>query len=228
MTHIIIHNNLQAREEYLLSLVSRLLQREFVSLKELSSNPDYHSISKGNESIGIEDVKKLQKEMVFQPFQEISQIAVIPNSHNLTHEAQNALLKTLEEQPGATEYILLVNNEKNLLPTIISRGVKHYVKTEKAEKEETYAKPEVLEMDLVERFALVEGLVKNGGYEELLESLLHYFRQEMREAIVRSKDELVQSNRKAIETVTTAQTRLKANGNKKLVLENMLLHLEGK
>lgn len=225
MTHIIIHNNAQAREEYLLSLTNRLLNKTFDSLKQLQSNPDFHSISKGQETIGIEEVKKLLKEMVFQPFQEIAQVAVIANAHNLTHEAQNALLKTLEEQPGATEYILLVNNEKNLLPTITSRGVKHYVRVSVKQTNIKQETPEVLSMDLVDKFSLVENLVKNGGYEEFLETLLSYFRQHMKEAMAKNDTGQTETMRKALEIITIAQTRLKANGNKKLVLENMLLHL---
>jgi DNA polymerase III delta prime subunit len=226
MTHIVIHNSSQVAQEYLLTLAGKLLGRKIRGLDELGANPDFHALSKGKESIGIEDVKKLQKEMVYQPYQEQFQIGVIFNAHNLTTEAQNALLKTLEEQPATTEYILLVNNERNLLPTIISRGIRHYVKTGAPKKEARAGRPEVLDMDLIEQFTLIEKLAKEGGVDALLESLLRYFRDSLREGIKKGTEEKVVANRKGIETVTTAQVRLKANGNKKLVLENMMLHLQ--
>jgi hypothetical protein len=226
MTHIVIHNSSNVAQEYLLTLTGKLLGRKIPQLTDLQSNPDFHGLAKGGESIGIEDVKKLQKEMVYQPFQEDFQIGVIFNAHNLTTEAQNALLKTLEEQPATTEYILLVNNEKNLLPTIVSRGIKHYVKTRSPKKEAKPPRPEILDMDLVDQFAQIEKLAKEGGINPMLESLLHYFRNSLTEGIRKKREEEVAANRRAVETVTTAQIRLKANGNKKLVLENMMLHLQ--
>jgi DNA polymerase III delta prime subunit len=47
---------------------------------------------------------------------------VIEDAHLLSHEAQNALLKTLEEPPVGTLLILTVNHEQALLPTIRSRA----------------------------------------------------------------------------------------------------------
>jgi replication-associated recombination protein RarA len=46
---------------------------------------------------------------------------IIEDAHLLSHEAQNALLKTLEEPPVGTLIVLTVNHEQALLPTIRSR-----------------------------------------------------------------------------------------------------------
>jgi DNA polymerase-3 subunit delta' len=50
-----------------------------------------------------------------------NRVVIIENAQTLTIEAQNALLKTLEEPPVGTILILTVNYEQNLLPTIRSR-----------------------------------------------------------------------------------------------------------
>ena len=55
---------------------------------------------------------------IFQP----SKICLIYQAENLTTEAQNALLKTLEEPPPSTHLILLTSNHHRLLDTIISRS----------------------------------------------------------------------------------------------------------
>ena len=59
-----------------------------------SRNPDIHILEGSNiKSIGIEDVKDFQKDMVFTPFKELVQIGVVFNSERLTAQAQNSFLK---------------------------------------------------------------------------------------------------------------------------------------
>ncbi|GAB1476295.1 hypothetical protein MASR2M70_11290 [Bacillota bacterium] len=50
-------------------------------------------------------------------------IAIVADADTMTHRAQNRLLKTLEEPPGNSVILLLVNNAENLLLTIRSRCV---------------------------------------------------------------------------------------------------------
>lgn len=61
----------------------------------------------------IEEIRELQKVIA------TGQSVIISNAQNLTEEAQNALLKTLEE--GSGNIILLAPNENGLLPTVLSR-----------------------------------------------------------------------------------------------------------
>lgn len=61
----------------------------------------------------IEEIRELQKVIA------TGQSVIISNAQNLTEEAQNAFLKTLEE--GSATIILLAPNEDSLLPTVLSR-----------------------------------------------------------------------------------------------------------
>jgi hypothetical protein len=88
MTHIIIHTNRDVREKYLVRLLSHILKRKDLTLAQLLKIPDIHILRNDENSFGIEDVKKLQKEMVYQPYEEEYQIAVIFDSFKLTEEAQ--------------------------------------------------------------------------------------------------------------------------------------------
>lgn len=74
-------------------------------------------------SIGIEQVRELEHFLSLKvptkaPY---NRAIIIENSHLLTIEAQNALLKTLEEPPEGTIVILTASHDKSLLPTIRSR-----------------------------------------------------------------------------------------------------------
>jgi DNA polymerase III gamma/tau subunit len=73
------------------------------------------------QSIGIEDVKLMQKKIVLKPIRSPQKAVIIEDAHLLTTEAQNALLKVLEEPPANTILILGANTKESLLPTILSR-----------------------------------------------------------------------------------------------------------
>jgi len=72
-------------------------------------------------AIGIDEIRGLQKNLSLKSFDGKLKTAIINNAQNLTIEAQNALLKTLEEPPKNSQIILTAPNAESLLPTIISR-----------------------------------------------------------------------------------------------------------
>src|SRR5258708_2113567 len=72
-------------------------------------------------SIGIEEVRNLQKKLMLKPFKSKNKAVIIKNAQDLTLEAQNAFLKTLEEPPNHTYIFSLAQTNNTLLPTILSR-----------------------------------------------------------------------------------------------------------
>lgn len=94
--------------------------------KALSKNhPDIISITheKPN-SIGIEEIREqLINDVEIRPYSGRFKIYIIDEAQKLTLQAQNALLKTIEEPPAYAVIILLTDNLGILLPTITSRCV---------------------------------------------------------------------------------------------------------
>ncbi len=77
--------------------------------------------SESGRSIMIEEVRKIKNFVSLSPYAGRYKFVIIDDAHLLTVEAQNALLKVLEE-PGPSAILILVTaNPKSLLPTIISR-----------------------------------------------------------------------------------------------------------
>ncbi|GAB6086071.1 DNA polymerase III subunit delta' [Alkaliphilus crotonatoxidans] len=72
-------------------------------------------------AIKIEQIRELQKEILMKPYEGKYKVFVLCNAETMTTQAQNALLKTLEEPPTYGVLILLVNNINRLLPTVASR-----------------------------------------------------------------------------------------------------------
>ncbi len=72
-------------------------------------------------SVGIEDVRNLQKKLFYKPLRGDTKVFAINAENGITIESQNALLKILEEPPLSTFMFLIVKNTNILLPTILSR-----------------------------------------------------------------------------------------------------------
>jgi hypothetical protein len=74
-------------------------------------------------AIGVETVRELERFLSLKVpgKQAIDRAVIIEDAHKLTLEAQNALLKTLEEPPAGTVLILTATHGQALLPTIQSR-----------------------------------------------------------------------------------------------------------
>ncbi len=75
------------------------------------------------ESISVEAVRDLKKDVYIKPFFADRKIYIIEDAQKMTAEAQNALLKVFEEPPQFATFILLTNGLSKILPTILSRGV---------------------------------------------------------------------------------------------------------
>lgn len=94
---------------------------ECPSCKNLSLNihPDIKEIKDDNGYIKIDTIRELIQEGSLSPTYK-KRVYIINNAHFLTQEAANCLLKTLEE-PGNALFILITNSLESLFPTIRSR-----------------------------------------------------------------------------------------------------------
>lgn len=76
-------------------------------------------------SIGIDDIREqLIGDISIRPYESRYKIYIVDDASKLTLQAQNALLKTIEEPPAYAVIILLADNPDILLPTITSRCVR--------------------------------------------------------------------------------------------------------
>lgn len=86
-------------------------------------HPDLLEID-GGEGIKIEQVRELVYKLSLKPYQGKYKVAIIDGAENLTTEAANALLKTLEEAKSGTIIFLITSNPNRLPKTILSRTQK--------------------------------------------------------------------------------------------------------
>lgn len=75
-------------------------------------------------SIGVEDIRsQVNHDVGIKPYHSQRKIYIMNEAEKMTVQAQNALLKTLEEPPAYAVILLLTTNVDALLPTILSRCV---------------------------------------------------------------------------------------------------------
>ena len=119
-----------------------------------NNNPDFKIIESDGKIIKIEQIREMQKKILEKPIISNRKVYIINDADLMTKEAQNCLLKTLEEPPEYITIILIVSNENKMLTTIKSRCMK-------------------LQFQKIEDKEIQNFLKKNYEIENLSESILN-------------------------------------------------------
>lgn len=86
-----------------------------------TNHPDYLVVNEAGETIKIEQIRDITKKIIEPPIMSRKKVYIINDCDKMTVEAQNCLLKTLEEPPEFVVIILITANENRILNTIKSR-----------------------------------------------------------------------------------------------------------
>ncbi|MCR5272462.1 MAG: DNA polymerase III subunit delta [Lachnospiraceae bacterium] len=100
------------------------------------NEPDiiYVSHEKPN-TLGVDDIRRqINDDIVLKPYSSRYKIYIVDEAEKMNEQAQNALLKTIEEPPEYAIIMLLTNNAETFLPTILSRCVRLDLKAVSDEK----------------------------------------------------------------------------------------------
>ncbi len=95
------------------------LAAKILKTQNLGVHPDFAILDQA-ESISVERVQQFMEGLSFKPFVGAKKVAIINNAQLMNTQSANALLKTLEE-PSQSTILILISVNKNLLPTIVSR-----------------------------------------------------------------------------------------------------------
>ena len=91
----------------------------------LGTHPDWHVLEpfgpKARGVISVEDIRNLEEKIWLKPGEGVGRVIIIEDAHLMPEISQNTLLKTLEEPPSWTLFILIAQKLAGLLPTVISR-----------------------------------------------------------------------------------------------------------
>lgn len=159
--------------------------------KTLQEHP-YLAIIQPDEknTISIEAVRQLEQflKLKVPNRDEVNRLVIIEDSHNLGVEAQNALLKTLEEPPAGTVLVLTAAHPQSLLPTILSRTQQIAVKRPaEADLQEYFNEQGYSESEIK------QALTMSGGLPGLTQALLAGEEHPLRLAVVKARELLSQT-----------------------------------
>lgn len=139
------------------------------------------------DSIGVDDIRKgIVDDIYIKPFESKYKIYIIPEAQTMTTQAQNALLKTLEEPPAYAIIILLAESTDGLLPTVVSRCavvrfnplgdeiVKEYLEKELMIPEYTAAVYAALSMG---KIGVAKKLALSDDFSKKMNESIHFLRR---------------------------------------------------
>ena len=170
-----------------------------------NNNPDFLYIEPDGNSVKIEQIRYIQRKIQEKPIISNKKVYIINDADKMTTEAQNCLLKTLEEPPEYSTIILIGSNENMFLSTIKSRCmIIHFskIEDEKIRKylEEKYELKDIstnmLEMfqgsigkaillkDKKEQYEKIELIIKSLRQKSIIDIL------NMSEILYKSKEEI--------------------------------------
>jgi DNA polymerase III subunit gamma/tau len=139
---------------------------------------------------GIDQIRELREMVRYAPASSRYKVVILDEAHQLTDEASNALLKTLEEPPERVIFILATTRSEDLVETIKSRAQLFHFRTlafqEIAREIERIAKAEKLEIEagaLAVLARAAEGSLRDGL--SLLEQAIAYSGEKITDAQVR-------------------------------------------
>jgi len=84
-------------------------------------HPDVLVIEPEGQTLKVDQVRQMQRDLAYRPYEGQRRVCILTAADRMAPNMSNTLLKTLEEPPLHTVIVLLANNPRLLLPTILSR-----------------------------------------------------------------------------------------------------------
>lgn len=206
-----------------LEVFKQSINQQLAEIELKNPHPDLIYFEAG-EKLGVAESKQIRAHLNLKPVKAKTKAVVVESAEDLTPEAQNALLKVLEEPSQEALIILGVSSLEKLLPTVVSRCIVTRLVLDYTSDVQSYAEEieELMESSLEKRFVFVEKLEDKEGF---LRALTIYFQQP--ESLA-SHTEGVNDNSGFLEELLQAQIWANQNVNIRAILEYLMLQLPSK
>ena len=235
-------------------LIAEEFSKKLLNIKDIN-NPDFTLIEPEGSTIKINQIRQMQSKVQEKPIISKRKVYIIDNSDKMTVEAQNCLLKTLEEPPEFVTIVLIATNENEMLSTIKSRCmILHF---EQISNDEMKKYCEANNIEITEsKLAIFQGSIakalelkdKNDTYQKINKIIENLNKQDLIETV--NKAEILYQSKEEIQNileyintillklskadykyancisiVENTKKRLKQNGNYDMCIDNMLFNL---
>ena len=189
--------------------------------KMLTDNhPDYHELGEDLKvkSIKIEEIRKAIEESSLKPYEGSWKVFVVLQAGRMTPDASNAILKTLEEPPARTVFILTAESKTELLETIQSRCFEIRLKPEYVPVQEIGIL--AFSGKTWEDFFEEQAGSERSEIKEVLDGLMTFFRRQLAE---QGDSTLSLPRLKAVDLILETKEALDSNVNPKIALTRLAM-----
>ena len=203
------------------------------------NHPDTFYVS-GNKttSIGVDDVRdQIIVPMSTKPFSYNYKVFIINNAEILTHAAQSALLKTIEEPAPYGFFMFLASHIHNFLPTVISRCHVYRLQGAVTSHDKDKHENAISIIDNVHKIDIIEALALYRIFEtykeskddiyEFLDVLYSLYGDKITD-VVSTGQVVPEYLLNATTSIVDTKKILSQNGNTQLAIELLLIKLTGK
>lgn len=200
-----------------------LIKESIISNSETLSDLSINiGLKEGKNSIGIEEVKEIIEWNSKKSHR--VKVAVITEGEKLTMQAQNSILKVLEEPAENTLIMIVSSHSSTLLDTIISRcKVTHIGGNDEDSSNLIEFLNTYFKSSYNKRVELIAEFVEGENVRSAIENLLLGIMQILTEKILRFEKEKLDQN--VIEFLENCYYANKQNVNSKLILESININL---
>lgn len=160
--------------------------------------------------LGIGEARRIKEHFSLKPYSSKGRMVVLEDASKLTLDAQNALLKTLEELPENAIFILGADSDSKLLPTVLSRCQVERLQATGYRQQENYKEDieKILNSSVEQRFEYIEKLKDR---EEFLHYIIGFFHKRL------------PANSEFVSELLQAEEWQKQNVNIRAILEYLML-----
>jgi len=178
-------------------------------------------------TISVDEIRsQVTDQLAIKPFRASRKVVIIDEAEKMTVQAQNALLKTIEEPPAYAVILLLTSAEQMLLETIRSRCITVRL-SEEDDADESEQKAEFISILRGDKDAQFKDTEEIAAF---LETARTYFR----DILVEKKTTMFGGSRYSFEelgrilaAIDEAETRLKFNVNPELSIKLLMMEIKG-
>jgi DNA polymerase III delta prime subunit len=186
------------------------------------SNPDFTVLETDNFS--VKDCEELISKSNLKSFSDGEKVFVCI-FNTISVEAQNKLLKTIEEPPKGVRFFL-ISPQNTFLPTILSRSKLILISSKQGFGESGKGFGGILEMSLVDKLEFVSKLVKDINDEkQQKQKAIDVVNGIESELNFNEADKLIANKEKLLACKTAKKRLLQRGAMTKMILESLMLHL---
>lgn len=148
--------------------IAEYIAKRLLDLDEIGGYAFFHHIQAEHDTITIDNIRQLKNLLQLKTTgrKPIRRVVIIEQAEAMNHEAQNALLKVLEEPPTDTVIIMTTDNPNLLLPTIKSRTQTLHITKPSKQSMISYFSSNVTKSELERVYHM------SGGQTGLMQALL--------------------------------------------------------